>query len=276
MPVPRRLWGREKLKPGRRRRPAAQEDPSRRLPPAFSPEARSGGCQEGRAGTWPRGRARSRGLASTGAGPRPPLPGRSLGTASRARSSARAERRRHAAEAGEGAASEDLPGPDAAHRAGALPAAQLALQQPALHAARRLPQRSGPRRERERPGRGRGAPRPGARGALDARERGRRGGGRASGEAEGRGRRRSARPKRRRVQGTRASTAPRHHLRLRLETAVGRCVRGSPHGTSPTAAPHKMKRPRDRRPQGPRGLVIWAFQGAWAQEPAPFLPWVVK
>ena len=51
------------------------------------------------------------------------------------------ERRQHAAEAGEGAAPEDLPGPDAADRAGALPAAQRALQQPALPAARRLPQR---------------------------------------------------------------------------------------------------------------------------------------
>lgn len=60
------------------------------------------------------------------------------------------ETRRHAAEAGEGAAAEDLPGPHAADRARALPAALRALPQPALPAASHLQPRSGPGRGRGR------------------------------------------------------------------------------------------------------------------------------
>lgn len=131
---------------GRRCRPG--------VPPTLHPGAeRAGPARAPRGpGGRPRGRAPSRGLASlraaalAGGGPGAVRP-----------------RRRHAAEAGEGAASEDLPGPDAAHRAGALPAAQRALQQPAVPAARRLPQRSGPAGGARRGGRESEAGRQGAR-----------------------------------------------------------------------------------------------------------------
>lgn len=263
------------------------------LPRATSspqPRALSGGCRESRE---PRedqarpaeGRARSRGLASLSrraaltAFPPP------LRTASRAPEPCLAERRHHAAEAGEGAASEDLPGPDAAHRARALPAAQRALQQSALLAAHRLPQRSGPGRERGRPGREREQARPGenketrgrSRGEPGRQERGRRGGGRVSFEAAEAP---SPRPpglspppgvtfvtlrvgsERRRPQSRRDGGGW-----LLLELSVR---------NSPPAAPHEMAGPRDRRPPQPRGRVIWAY--AWGQGAGncPFLSCVVK